>query len=120
MLSKRYLAGGMFAIVVLSGCSTPTPTLYQWGGYQPAVYQYFRNDQTNPEEQIAALEKIIDTSGAKNQLVAPGIHAHLGMLYAQTGKMSEATAQFEKEMELFPESAPFMTFLLKNQKRNRL
>ena len=119
MKSKPCLLWGLTAVLMLGGCST-TPTLYQWGAYQDNVYQYFKKDKTSPEEQIAALEKIIATSGAKDQLLAPGVHAHLGMLYSQTGKMSEATAQFEKEKQLFPESERFMTFLIKNQKRNAL
>ncbi len=119
MYLKRHLAWGLFVVFVLSGC-TATPTIYQWGDYQSTVYQHFKKSDKSPEEQIAALEKIITTAQAKDKLVAPGVHAHLGMLYAQTGKMSEATAQFELEKQLFPESESFMVFLIKNQKRNAL
>ena len=117
MYLKRPLLWGLFVAFVLSGC-TATPTIYQWDNYQSVVYQHFKKSDSSPEEQIAALEKIIIKAQAKDKLVAPGVHAHLGMLYAQTGKLSEATAQFELEKQLFPESEPFMVFLIKNQQRN--
>ena len=41
----------------------------------------------------------------------PGFHAHLGMLYADAGKLDQVRQQFETEKALYPESATYMDFL---------
>ena len=41
------------AAMLLAGCAAPTtPPLYQWNGYQPQVYEYFKG-QKGAAEQIA-------------------------------------------------------------------
>ena len=99
----------------LSGCATPPKTLYQWEGYQPQVYQYLKGE--SPEQQIAAMEKDLQTISAKGASVPPGFHAHLGMLYSVAGKPDQVIAQFEDEKKLFPESAAYMDFLLGKTKK---
>ncbi|GAA3538139.1 DUF4810 domain-containing protein [Zobellella aerophila] len=108
-------SGLLLAAGLLAGCSAPT-TLYQWDNYQPALYQYYQEDETGPEEQVAALEENIEQARARGTSVPPGLHAHLGLLYANTGREEEALNQFATEKALFPESAPFMDFLLKQGK----
>ncbi|MEC5159931.1 hypothetical protein ACFDR9_005535 [Janthinobacterium sp. CG_23.3] len=101
---------------VLTGCHTAPKTLYQWDGYQPQVYQHFKGE--SPDQQIAVLEKnllLIDSNG---NMAPPGYHAHLGMLYAMTGKDALVAPQFEAEKKLFPESAAYMDFLLKKNKKS--
>ena len=53
---------------------------------------------------------------AKKMNVAPGAHAHLGLLLSQMGDRSGAFRQFEEEKKLFPESRAFMDFLMKTGK----
>lgn len=101
---------------VLGGCKTAPKTLYQWEGYQPQVYQHFKGE--SPDQQIAALETGLQTIGAKGSMAPPGYHAHLGMLYAMTGKEALVAPQFEEEKKLFPESAAYMDFLLKKNKKS--
>jgi len=48
--------------------------------------------------------------------VAPGIHAHLGLLYFNAGSSAEGEQQFAQEKALFPESAQYLDFLLKSKK----
>lgn len=48
--------------------------------------------------------------------VPPGLHAHLGMLYGNTGHTDLAMAEFNTEKAAFPESAPFMDFLMSKDK----
>ena len=45
----------------------------------------------------------------------PGLHAHLGMLYFNTGREIEAREQFAMEKSLFPESGHFVDYVLKAQ-----
>jgi hypothetical protein len=102
---------------LLSGCAVrqPTPPLYQWDGYQPQVYEYFKG-KTSPQEQIDALEKSLQTIRAKGNTPPPGFHAHLGMLYASVGKDQQAQQELQAEEQLFPESSTYMDFLLKKSK----
>ncbi|EMD9443050.1 DUF4810 domain-containing protein [Burkholderia cepacia] len=101
------------AAMLLAGCAAPTtPPLYQWNGYQPQVYEYFKG-QSSPQQQIDALEKALQEIRAKGNKPPPGFHAHLGMLYASVGNGQQATQSFEAEKALFPESAPYMDFLMK-------
>jgi hypothetical protein len=100
----------LLASFALSGCHT-NPTLYQWGGYQPQVYQHFKGE--SPNQQIEILEKDLQTISAKGQTPPPGFHAHLGMLYAMVGRQDQVEVEFENEKKLFPESTVYMDFLLK-------
>lgn len=102
--------------LLLSACAQTPKTLYNWEQYQGVVYQHMQGDDTGVEAQIDALEKNQQEASAKGQAVPPGFHAHLGMLYAQLGKDAQTREQFETEKRLFPESAPFMNFLMSNQK----
>ncbi|WGS41733.1 DUF4810 domain-containing protein [Burkholderia sp. JSH-S8] len=103
------------AALLLAGCAAPpTPPLYQWNGYQPQVYEYFKG-KTSPQEQIDALEKALQQIRAKGNTPPPGFHAHLGMLYASIGSEQQAEQELQAEKQLFPESSPFMDFLLKKK-----
>lgn len=99
------------ACALLTGCATKTPSLYQWDGYQPQVYEYFKA-RKGAEDQIAALETAREKITAKNGALPPGFRAHLGTLYASVGKGAEARQQLTEEKAQFPESSAFMDFLL--------
>jgi hypothetical protein len=101
--------------MLLAGCAAPTtPPLYQWSGYQPQVYEYFKG-QTSPQEQIDALEKALQEIRAQGKSPPPGFHAHLGMLYASVGKEQQAEQALQAEKQLFPESTAYMDFLVKKK-----
>ncbi|KVU08323.1 hypothetical protein WK60_22195 [Burkholderia ubonensis] len=101
--------------LLLAGCATPTTQpLYQWNGYQPQVYEYFKG-KTSPQEQIDALEKALQQIRAKGNTPPPGFHAHLGMLYASIGDEQRAGQEFQAEKHLFPESSAYMDFLMKKK-----
>ncbi|ARK40499.1 MULTISPECIES: DUF4810 domain-containing protein [Burkholderia] len=103
------------AVLLLAGCAAPTtPPLYQWNGYQPQVYEYFKG-KTSPQEQIDALEKALQEIRAKGNTPPPGFHAHLGMLYAGIGQEQQAEQEFQAEKQLFPESTAYMDFLMKKK-----
>lgn len=106
----------LLAVVTMTGCAAESHRLYHWDKYQSTLYQYYQQDTTSPEDQIASLKESIEKSRAKNKPVPPGLHAHLGLLYAKTGHGPEAVQEFEQEKVLFPEAAPFMDFLLNKEK----
>jgi hypothetical protein len=111
----RRLSLGLVAALAMVGCQHRQPSLYQWENYQPQVYQYFKGE--SPDAQIAVLERDLQEIRAHGRTPPPGYHAHLGLLYSVTGKADQMVAEFEAEKQLFPESAAYMDFLLKNSKK---
>lgn len=98
--------------VWLAGCAQQPKTLYQWGSYQPEVYEYFKGE--SKEQQVAKLEEDLQKIRSTNSNPPPGYHAQLGMLYGSLGKDDQMVQQLRTEKALFPESATYMDFLLKN------
>lgn len=115
MIKSAGMLLALAAGLALSGCASAPKTMYGWDGYQPQVYQHFKGE--SPDQQIAAMEKALETMSAKGQSAPPGFHAHLGMLYSVSGKPDQVVAQFEDEKKLFPESAVYMDFLLAKTKQ---
>ncbi|AQH01290.1 DUF4810 domain-containing protein [Burkholderia sp. KK1] len=116
MIMKNHTLTGLVlpvaaACALLTGCATKAPSLYQWDGYQPQVYEYFKG-QKDATQQIAALEQARTKIFASDKTLPPGFRAHLGMLYASVGKGAEARQQLTEEKERFPESSAYMDFLL--------
>lgn len=111
----RRLTLGLGVALVLAGCQHRAPSLYQWENYQPQVYQYFKGE--SPDAQIAVLVADLQKIRSEGKTPPPGYHAHLGLLYSVTGKADLMAAEFEAEKQLFPESAAYMDFLLKNTKK---
>jgi hypothetical protein len=101
------------AALWLSGCAQHK-TLYQWGSYQPEVYEYFKGE--SKEAQVAKLEEDLQKIRSTNGNPPPGYHAQLGMLYGSLGKDDQMVQEFRTEKTLFPESATYMDFLMRNVK----
>lgn len=110
---------GMVVAILLSGCVSQPKPLYNWDGYQTTVYQYYQQTETRSQEQIEALKKNVEMSKAKGTSVPPGLHAHLGLLYSLTGAIDLAMTEFITEKALYPESAAYMDFLMKNKGTNK-
>ena len=113
MASKIKLTCLALFALLLAGCNQPdTPrSLYYWDGtYNNALYTYL-NEDGDVKEQISHLENLIQTSIQKGYKVAPGLYAHLGLLYLNNGNLGVANANFDKEVENFPESREFINFI---------
>jgi len=113
--SIKLLAAAVLASALLSGCKTTEP-LYYYGGYQQSVYSYFKGNETSVSEQISNLELAIEQATVNGKAIAPGVHAHLGMLYFESGNPVLGASHFEQEKALFPESTQFLDFLMNNSK----
>ncbi|VVQ37197.1 DUF4810 domain-containing protein [Pseudomonas fluorescens] len=114
-LSRSLMALTLAASTLLAGCASGPQTLYQWEGYEPQVYEYFKGEEPK-EAQAEALERDLQKIRSTGKAVPPGYHAHLGLLYLSMGKDDQMVQQFKTEKTLFPESGTYMDFLLKNAK----
>lgn len=117
-MNLKFLAVVAVAVVTLSGCQSTKP-LYNYGSYPDNVYKHFKNEDSSVTQEIEALEKTISQSAAKNLQVGPGLNAHLGFLYIESGQTDTGIAYLQKEKALYPESAQFIDFLLKNAKAGK-
>ena len=96
---------------LLMSCKTVEP-LYYHGNYNSAVYSYFKAEEISLEEQISMMQEIIRGAESNAKAIAPGVHAHLGMLYFEAGNASEGITHFEIEKKLYPESTHYIDFLM--------
>ena len=97
--------------LIASGC---IQTKYQWGGYEQALYDYYKT----PAEIEVYAEELADTidDGEREGKVPPGIYAEFAYILMLQGDIKKAISFFEKEKKLWPESARFMDLMIKNAK----
>ncbi|PSJ79608.1 DUF4810 domain-containing protein [Neisseria iguanae] len=103
------------AVLLLAACSSAPKQMYYWKNYSPTIYEHLKNDNRSVGEQINKMEKYFTEAGRKQIAVAPGSHAHMGLLLIDAGQNEAARQHFETERRLFPESSVFMDFLLKSK-----
>lgn len=99
-------------VLLLAGCGASQKPLYAWYHYEPELYAYMQGK--DPQQQLTVLEADEQKAQAKGLALPPGFHAHLGLLYAKLGQTAQAQTEFQQEKRLFPESAPYMDFVLRN------
>lgn len=99
----------LFGLAFSWACQGPPP-LYDWGIYEPLLWDGYRADSAHadPAEQAARLEEDVKRIVASGRRVPPGVHAHLGFLQFSSGNPAAAREHFSEEAELFPESAVFI------------
>ena len=107
----------MGCLLALTACAAPPKTLYQWGGYQDALYTYFKDGGADAGAQIGQLEAQLQKTAAAGATPPPGLHGHLALLYTKVGDEANALRHLEVERQLFPESGAYVDFLLKNAGR---
>jgi hypothetical protein len=100
----------------LAGCAAPG--LYQWGGYEDALYAGYK-DVTKMEALRVRLETHITDMETRKQRVAPGLYAELGTLYLQAGNSAKAIQNYTREREAWPESRGLMTAMIQNLERRQ-
>jgi len=106
---KKAIGTLLGAAFVLGGCATVTETGYYWGNYSQTLYTYTKAPSDESlEEHVSELENIIQESATRGLKVPPGIHAELGYIKARQGEDGAAMANYESEMQLYPESRLFL------------
>lgn len=115
--ARAQRAALLAAAALLTACAAPQKTLYQWGGYQAALYSHLRGKNADMGAQIAQLEAQVQRTAAEGAMPPPGLHGHLALLYSKTGDEANAVRHLQLERKLFPESAAYIDHLLKNAAR---
>lgn len=105
------IVASLVLMLLLVGCESTKP-IYYHGDYNNAVYQYLKNDELSVDQQIQMLITIIEQAENNGLPVLPGVHAHLGLLYFDSGNAALGEQHFDIEKSLFPESVPFLEFLI--------
>jgi hypothetical protein len=108
----RWVIGGALVALLLTGCATPSR--FEWGGYESALYSYAKKPDLRPQYR-AALEKAVE-QGRKTNRLAPGLLAELGYLALEDGDIAVAVSLFEEEMRAFPESRAFLEVVVARAK----
>jgi hypothetical protein len=102
--------------LLLVGCQATRP-LYYWGNYEDVIYLSFaRPDKADLEMQMEKLQNDVRRTAANHARAHPGLHAQLGYVYYQLGRLGDAVHEFESEKDLFPEAAPFMDRMIARTK----
>ena len=114
MISKKLLIAMLVVLSLMGGCASPN--LYQWGGYDQALYEGYK-DPTKMEALRLKLEAHLSEMEKSKQKVAPGLYAELGTLYLQAGSAEKASSYYAKERDAWPESRVLMTAMIKNLER---
>lgn len=98
-------------LLPLAGCQHK---LYDWGSYDQSIRTMSekKDGQFDPHKEADRLAKEIEATRGKNLKVPPGKYAHLGYLYYLSGSTAESRSCFIAEKNEFPESAPFMDFMI--------
>jgi hypothetical protein len=97
---------------LLCGCVTTDKYKYNWGKYDPSLYDYYK-DPTKLGELNASLSAIVNAAETNKAAVPPGIYAEYGYLQLQQGNNAQAIALFKQEEALWPESKVFMDNMIK-------
>lgn len=104
----------LVGLLLLGGCSHG---LYDWGGYNQRLYNYYENPQAI-NDFILALERYLQQMESAGKKPAPGLYAELGTLYLQMGDTPGAIELYKKERDVWPESQHLMTALITNLEKD--
>ncbi|MDR2885886.1 MAG: DUF4810 domain-containing protein [Rikenellaceae bacterium] len=100
--------------VFAASCATTSPALYDWKGYDDAVYTYIKTaDAQSMENLMTVYAKLMTSTAGARKVPPPGMCADYGYLLLKQGKTAEGKDLLTKETMLYPESKPFVDRLLK-------
>jgi hypothetical protein len=99
-------------LLALTACAAPQNKKYEWGGYEQALYGYYKAP-ANADELVASIDATIATAEKASRPVPPGLYAEHGFLMLQQGKNQEAAGLFAKEKSRWPESTALMNRMIK-------
>jgi hypothetical protein len=104
-----------FAVVLTVAAMTAAcapQTKYAWGDYESSLYEHYKT----PGDTQAFAQHLADTIGkaeSSGKKVPPGIYAEYGQVLLESGDAKQAAVYFAKEKTTWPESAVFMTTMIR-------
>lgn len=115
IISKLALFSAIATGLLMSACSSQPKPLYNYGEYSESYYQSKKELTADSalELQKAIEYSIQNAADSRSARVAPGMYANLGYIYLKGGKTDKAVESFNKEKEIYPESAHFMDRMIK-------
>ena len=112
MKKRKYLI--MAIISIYSVSCAPTKPLYNWRGYDDAVYAYIKaSDDKSSDNLIKIYEKLIKKSGGSREVPPPGVCADYGYILIKKGEIAKGKELLIKETVLYPESKQFVDRIIK-------
>lgn len=112
MRKRMYLLVAVISMFAIS-CA-PTKPLYNWKGYDDAVYAYTKaSDENSNENLIKVYTKLIKNSGGTRKVPPPGVCADYGYILIKKGEIAKGKELLVKETVLYPESKMFIDRILK-------
>lgn len=103
-------------LLLVTGCAQPVKPLYHWDGYQRQIYEHLKGEIQDPATQLQQLQTFADRAKAAGNALPPGYRAHVALVQLRLGRDAEAAQLLTAEKASFPESAPYMDFLLARMK----
>lgn len=100
----------------ITGCAQPVKPLYHWDGYQRQIYEHLKGESQDPTAQLLQLQTLADRAKAAGNALPPGYRAHMALVQLRLGRDAEAAQWLAAEKASFPESTPYMDFLLARMK----
>ena len=104
------------AAAALGAACTPRSALYDWDGYDDALYRHYKAPQDR-EAWVAALKTAVLAAESEGRRVPPGLYAEYGYALLEESRFDESVAYFKKEKETWPESAVIMDKMIRNVAR---
>lgn len=100
----------LLMFLALAGCAHQiSESGYYWGKYSSTYYAYLENPSNETADQhFASLTDIVEVSNEKGLKCPPGIYAEMAYIKQKQGKNDEARDYFNRELQLYPESKPFV------------
>ena len=109
---KKLVAASLITFAAIS-CTTQKP-LYNWKGYDDAVYAYTKtSDEQSMERLIKIYDKLINKPSGTRKTPPPGVCADYGYILVKKGDISKGKDLLVKETILYPESKPFIDRIIK-------
>ena len=113
-MNKRLIVCCVLLAGLLGACAPPT--LYKWGAYDQALYNYYQDPEAI-EALVEAIEANIQDA-EKTKQVPPGMYAEYGFLLMTKNQNQDAIVYFNKEKTSWPESTILMTKMIATAQAN--
>ncbi|WP_372775599.1 DUF4810 domain-containing protein [Mangrovibacterium sp.] len=108
----KLTAASLIAFAAIS-CTVQQP-LYNWKGYDDAVYAYTKTaDEQSVEHLIKIYDKLIEKPGGTRQAPPPGVCADYGYILLKKGETEKGKELLVRETILYPESKQFIDRIIK-------